>query len=247
MDLRDRPTATRVLGRRSGGHAHRAVSQCSAHRERCARPSGITARHGHRLGFATVNGTTDRSSAFGSRSWTSTCGLAWYGAGELQRGRRARRSSQRSAGRRRRTSGSRSGPSASCCGDVRPWKTARATAIGRSSCAIVEGTGNARYAAIASRHERKCRVRRGPIATPESDEGPRHRRRRVHLRLPRPGAARRRSRRRRARQLQQVRARREVATTTTRATGSSRATPRTSALLDRARRRCATRSSRPPR
>ena len=58
-------------------------------------------------------------------------------------------------------------------------------------------------------------------------EGPRHRRGRVHQRLPRPGAARRRPRGRRARRLQQVRAGWRSRTTTTRATASSRATPRT--------------------
>ena len=56
---------------------------------------------------------------------------------------------------------------------------------------------------------------------------PRHRRGRVHQRLPRPGAARGRPRGRRARRLQQVRPADRSRTTTTRATGSSRATPRT--------------------
>ena len=71
-----------------------------------------------------------------------------------------------------------------------------------------------------------------------SREGPRHRRRRVHRGLPRRGAARRRPRGRRARQLQQVRAPSiEVVRRRIPATGSSRATPRTSALMTRARRR----------
>ena len=64
-----------------------------------------------------------------------------------------------------------------------------------------------------------------------SSAHPRHRRRRVHQRLPRPGAARGRPRGHRARRLQQVRPAGQVATTTIRATASSRATPRTSALM----------------
>ena len=60
-----------------------------------------------------------------------------------------------------------------------------------------------------------------------SSADPRHRRRRLHRRLPRPGAARGRPRGRRARRLLEVRAPDQVVRRPSRATASSRATPRT--------------------
>ena len=110
----------------------------------------------------------------------------------------------------------RVGRARACCAPTRTSTDdaprRRSTRSSRGSEILVIGAPHRAYRVArpgrsrGRRHLERDR-RRDPALV---DEGPRHRRRRVHLRLPRRGAARGRPRGRRRRQLQQVRPRRQV-------------------------------------
>ena len=143
------------------------------------------------------------------------------------------RPSRTTRGRRSATSSASCspGPARRSCARTR---TSRTTGSCRSTRVIAES--DVLVLGVAAQRLPRPRRRRQATSSTSgarwargsgSSEGPRHRRRGVHQRLPRPGAARGRPRGRRARQLQQVRPAREVVRRPSRATGSSRATPRT--------------------